>query len=276
MSRKHSKFSASGFERIAQCPGSVDLSEGMPDKSSPKALEGTQAHAALEAILLSMITEGLDEGLDLGFSPEMISLGTDAAEFIQNIWRKHKWSEILVESKIHLKFIHPEMFGTFDGAVIDHFGTLHVFDYKYGLSMVSPTKNYQMIFYAMGLAHRYQWNFSRVRMWIIQPRARGYDGPTFWEITIPELKAFIPEFKEVVRRAIEDPKVYNEGSWCYFCKGKSKCPLKSESRGETMFGKVDENGKEEKSEADWKKAKKRKGKNSGKALRESAAIGEFY
>lgn len=40
------------------CPGSVVLSEGMPEKSSEFAEEGTKAHALAEALLLGEAAKG--------------------------------------------------------------------------------------------------------------------------------------------------------------------------------------------------------------------------
>lgn len=227
--RKHSKFSASGAERWFNCSGSVALSEGQPDKDSVWAREGTLAHEVLEDLL----KRGNRNGRTLlkNIPKEMERYGSDAADFILNLHEETFHSEILVETRIHLDFIHPDMFGTFDGAVIDYFGTLHVFDYKYGAGhSVSPVENLQMIFYGLGLANKYNWNFSKVRLWIIQPRIRGYDGPTFWEISILELISYIKEFRLAVNRVGRFPNLYQEGEWCWFCKAKNICPLKNSTR----------------------------------------------
>jgi hypothetical protein len=219
--RKHSKFSASGAVRWFNCPGSVELSEGMPDKESVWAKEGTAAHEVLEKVLKGE--------LDDLKTDEMLWYAKNAARFIFYLKNEYKDAELLVETRIHLPFIHPDMFGTFDSAIIDHFGTLHVFDYKYGAGhAVSPKENLQMIFYGIGLAAKYDWNFSRVHLWIIQPRVKGYDGPLFWEMSITELKGYVLEFEEAVKRVEAYPDKYVEGSWCHWCKAKGVCPLKKE------------------------------------------------
>lgn len=239
--RKHSKFSASGAERWMSCSGSVALSEGMPDKDTPWSLEGTEAHEILESIMRAAIRNGSmrvervaighREGFTTTQVKDMVSFGTRTANFILALHAKLPASELLVETRIHLTFIHPEMFGTFDGAVIDHFGTLHVFDYKYGSGhAVSPKENLQMIFYGLGLAHEHHWNFKRVRLWIDQPRIKGYDGPAFWEMTITDLKKYVPQFERAVENVLKHPNKYAEGSWCYWCKAKQKCPLKRDAK----------------------------------------------
>ncbi len=223
--RKHSKFSASGAERWFACPGSVALSEGLPDKESRYAMEGTKAHEVLEAVLKRHRVTNVPR--------EMLMHARNAASAIVGVWgeaQSHADTELLVETRIHLDFIHPEMFGTFDGAVVEHFGTLNVFDYKYGKYTVSPIGNLQMLFYGIGLAHKFDWNFKRARLWIIQPRATGYDGPTFSELSILELKAHVDDFERAVERVEKSPTTYVEGKWCFFCKARGICPLKTEGR----------------------------------------------
>lgn len=231
--RKHSKFSASGAEKWLNCSGSVALSEGLPDKDTPWALEGTKAHEVLEHTLLQRAFDRTK------YTREMFNHATEVAKFILGIYEKHPGSELLVETRIQLDFIHADAFGTFDSSIVDHFGILHVFDYKFGKShAVSPIENLQMIFYGLGLAHQYDYNFKKVRLWIIQPRVKGYDGPTFWDITIRELKKYISKFKTAIKRTEEYPKQYIEGSWCHFCKAKQICPLKTAAKTEkalTLF-----------------------------------------
>lgn len=233
--RAHSKFSASGSERWMACPGSVALSEGLPDKSSPWAKEGTEAHEVLEQILIAGIEERVvaRDAKNYKMPIEMWRHGLDAANIILNLHRSIPDSEIMIETRTHLKFIHPDMFGTFDGAVVDHFGTLHVFDYKYGAGVpVSPgtprSPNFQMVFYGIGLAHQFNWNFSRVRLWIIQPRIKGYEGPLYVDLSIQELKSYVDVFKRGVEQVEKYPQKYTEGSHCHWCKAKSICPLKRE------------------------------------------------
>lgn len=233
--RKHSKFSASGAERWFNCQGSVKLSEGLPDKDSVWSIEGTKAHEVLEDLMQKAIGAGDDRVMPISREKsiplEMQRHGVNAANFILGLHNKLRRAEILVETRIHLKFIHPEMFGTFDGAVIDYFGTLHVFDYKYGAGVpVSPNENLQMIFYGLGLAARYDWNFKRVRLWIIQPRIKSYDGPLFWELGILDLKDYVHEFKTAVKRVEKNPDTFVEGSWCHWCKAKTICPLKQQGK----------------------------------------------
>lgn len=227
--RKHAKLSASGAERWLNCSGSVALSEGIPSKDTVWSKEGTLAHEVLEWVL-----EGDNGNLlqpaPLGATPEMIEYARQSARFIWGVERKTPRAQLLVETKVALPFINDEMFGTLDVAIVDHFDTLHILDYKYGRSMVSPEENLQLIFYALGVAHTHHWNFKKARLWIIQPRVRGYDGPSFWDIEMTDLYKYVKVFKEGVARVAAEPTTYREGSWCYWCAGKAFCPLKTDGR----------------------------------------------
>lgn len=232
--RAHSKFSASGAERWFNCPGSVVLNETVPARDSVWSLEGTKAHEVLERTL-KLNAGGMRPRWPLTVPGEMKRHALDATRFILGLGEKHPGSELMVETRIYMPFIHPEMFGTFDAAVVEHFGTLHVIDYKYGAGKpVSPgtleNPNLQMLFYGMGVAAKYDWNFKRVRLWIIQPRIKGYDGPVFLELPILELREWVEQFRRAVDRVERFPKQYKEGPWCHWCNAKGKCPLKKQAK----------------------------------------------
>jgi hypothetical protein len=284
--RAHSKFSASGAERWFACPGSVALSEGQPDKSNKYSDEGTWAHEVLEEMLSYSIMVGapsVPADFKMGGKPpprEMLKLVRDAADFILGIHNDLPYSRVSAEERVYLDFIHPEMFGTYDGAVAHYGEILHVFDLKYGAGQaVFPENNLQAIFYALGVAHKHLWNFKQVRIWILQPRVSGFDGYLFWDVSIAELLSYVEVFKAAVARVEKHPNKYIEGSHCHWCKAKSICPLKdnkkldkareifniSERRNTTNGIKKESSSPKEsfKSEADWK-AEARKKKSKGK------------
>lgn len=223
--RKHAKFSASGAERWANCSGSVALSEGIPPKSNVYSIEGTLAHEVLEATMTMRPHPP-------GTTSEMAMHAAHAARFMGDLYPQTKNTELLIEKKVSLGFIHPEAFGTLDYAIVEHFGTLQILDFKYGKALVSPVENLQFLFYALAVAHQYDFNFSRVKMWTLQPRVAGFNGYSFWEITIQELKAYIKTFQDAIKRVEENPDVFVEGPWCYFCVAKSKCPIKQQEKAE--------------------------------------------
>jgi len=224
--KKHAKLSASGSEKWMKCPGSIALSEGIPDKTSKWAEEGTRAHQVVE-LMLDTFSDRSESLRMIGATPEMTRHGAGAANFILDLLKKSSSAELLVETRSDLSFIHPDMWGTLDSCIVEPFGTLHVFDYKYGAGVpVSPQNNHQLLFYGIGLAARYGWNFKRVRLWIIQPRIKSYEGPLFWELGVEELYGYVDIFRKAVERVEKEPKTYVEGSHCRWCKAKAICPLK--------------------------------------------------
>ncbi len=229
-SRAHSKYSASGAERWLNCPGSVALSEGLPDTSSPWAEEGTKAHEILE---LTMKAKPYGKvRFDKSIDQDMINGAEQATEFIYGRLSRYKDAELGIEKRVTLDFIDPEAFGTPDDYIAAEFDTLEVFDYKYGKKYVDPEKNLQLIYYALGIAHRFEYNFDRVKIWIIQPRLNGYQGPALWNTRMVKLMPYIDKFKRGVERTKKFPNKYVEGEWCFFCKAKKKCPIWNEQRQE--------------------------------------------
>ncbi len=235
--RKHSKFSASGSDRWHACPGSVELSEGVPSKDSIYSIEGTKGHEVLETVVNASLALNSKTAVKTTFGhdvpKEMVGYAMHAANHVLSVYGKAaKATDIMVEERVLLGFIHPEAFGSLDYAIVEHFGTLHIMDYKYGMTPISPKENLQFIFYALATAYKYDWNFKRVRMWTLQPRIKGFDGYLFWDISIAELMAYIPKFRKAVKRVEENPDMYVEGGHCHWCPSKGICPLKQQGRME--------------------------------------------
>src|ERR1700678_4584771 len=108
----HAKFSASSMSRIEKCPGSVTLSEGLPDRDSIYSIEGTKAHTVLETILTNKLAR-IPWAKDIvkkvpDVTNEMIILAGNASEFILKIYNSLEecdGQEIAVETKVTLPWI---------------------------------------------------------------------------------------------------------------------------------------------------------------------------
>lgn len=228
MPKAHAKFSASGAKRWLSCPGSVALSETAPPSiESEYAKEGTKAHAVLEEILRSKNWgEALKDQAELFGTPKEILEPVEIA--VHEIGRRLNVApnaEFLIEEKVDLSFIEPGTFGTCDVGIVEEFGRLTVIDYKHGAGIpVDPEDNPQAIFYALGLAHKYDYNFSEICIVIIQPRAKDEDAVKEWVTTVDRLL----EWKEIFRKGIADCKdplaTFSQGEWCRFCPAASICP----------------------------------------------------
>jgi hypothetical protein len=226
----HAKFSASGSERWLNCPASIALSEKAPPQvDSVYAKEGTDAHAVLEVIMRNMMMgrtkeKDLARMLKLSWPTDMVRHGFETYNQIKAL--VPEGAELLCETRVALDFVEPGMFGTVDAAIVELFGVLWVIDYKYGAGrMVEPAENSQMIYYALGIAKKYDFNFERVRLAIVQPRIVHKDGFfRTWDMSIEDLMSWTGKFKAGVE-ACKDPFAsLNPGRHCFFCPAQQICP----------------------------------------------------
>jgi len=224
--RAHSKFSASGSERWLNCSASVALEEQSPPSvDNFWSKEGTLAHEVLEAVLnRAPIPDSFD------VTREMISNVEKVARKIRAI-QQAEGGTLLVEKRVYATFIHEEMFGTCDAIIAGNDRTLHIIDFKYGAGhIVAAEKNTQLIQYALSVAESYDWDFDRVKMWIMQPRA-GENWFKSWTITIDELKnQWLPLWQKGVARVESGRTRTFAGHWCHWCRAKNICPEKQEQR----------------------------------------------
>lgn len=223
--KKHAKFSASGAHRWLNCAAFVNLAELVPPSPDNKySIEGTRAHACLEKYMSS----GLSVNLLKEYGEEMVAHAKKATLDILNISQydpTQKTHCLLVEEKMDLKFLDSEAGGTVDAAVVEEYGTLYVFDYKYGQGiMVDPKENEQMILYALGIAHKYSYNFSRVVLVILQPRAKTGDTVKMWETSVDELLEWGKRFKKAIIQANAVNPKSTPGDWCKWCPAAAVCP----------------------------------------------------
>lgn len=229
--KSHALFSPSGSDRWLACPGSINLSKDLPPQpSSPYAEEGTKAHHVLELLLGEYIAgrgpSSLAFSLKKKYPKEMIE---HALAFIEDVdARAGKLSEptVLSETKAELHFIDPDMGGTADCAIVEEFGRLVVIDYKYGAGVpVDPEENTQLICYALGIAHRYDYNFDEVEIVVNQPRAEHDRGPVrSWLIPMETLLGWKLVLSEGAKKARDPLAELASGDHCRWCPAKIKCP----------------------------------------------------
>ena len=223
--KKHSKYSCSSIFRWKNCPGSIKLSESAPPQiESPYAREGTEAHSLLEKILKNYLNgKGAVVDLKTHTDKEMIKHALAVAEEIVKL---ADGDPLVCEQKVSLEFIHPEMFGTLDAAIISEFGRLTVIDLKYGQGIsVEPEENDQLLGYALAVAHQYDYNFSEVALRIIQPRAyHPISTSREWVTDIARLKKFSWELARALGETKRTDPPLKSGDWCRWCPSATICP----------------------------------------------------
>lgn len=219
--KAHSELAASAAERWLSCPGSVRLCRTVPPSPPNRwSIEGTEAHAVMETWLKT--------GKEPKDAPsEMRYHVSKMVYFVQD--ELEKGGDLFVETKIKLpEDIGPDMFGTVDAAIVEPCGTLHIIDLKYGVSPVSPERNLQLSYYALGFAERFKYLFDRIKLTVSQPRITSSFPNRTWETLPRYLEQTKKLFQAGVKRTQYPNAPLNEGKFCYWCPAREVCPLKSE------------------------------------------------
>jgi len=232
---KHSIISASGSNRWLECPGSIDLSRGIPDTSSEAADEGTAAHTLAERCLLQNknAAEFRGQTITVKDSGRAFIVDEEMAEAVQlyidtikaDYEAMQPGATLSVEREFQLSWLHEDLFGTNDSSIEQMFGLLRAYDLKFGKGVVVEVEaNTQMMIYALGALH--DSTCEDVEVVIIQPRAEHDDGPVRrWRISTAELLEWAQEvLLPGAKLALSGKGGVYAGDWCRFCKAIAVCP----------------------------------------------------
>ena len=169
----HSELPPSGAERWMTCPGSVVLSDGMPESESEYAAEGTHAHAFAERWLLMHFAQHGDNPFVGGPDEE---IAKNVKVYVDEcIGLVTKTSKVYIEKKVA---INESVYGTADFICWrPETATLYVRDLKYGSGVpVSVERNIQLRIYALATLITMKLPASVVSIGIVQPRYEHPDG----------------------------------------------------------------------------------------------------
>lgn len=229
----HALLSPSSAHRWLHCTAAPRLEEGVEDKGSEFAAEGSLAHAMgalkLKAFFGMDVSHELQE-IDMlrRYHTGEMDEYTDTYKTIVLVkfnmaQRQCEDAQLLVETRLDFGDYIPDAFGTGDAIIIAD-GTLDVIDFKYGKGVrVSAYKNPQMMIYALGAYERFsfEYNIKKVRMTIVQPRI---DNLSDFEMDVKDLLAWAKEtLAPKAKEAFKGDGPQNPGEWCQFCKVKSCC-----------------------------------------------------
>tara|TARA_R110000751_G_scaffold135849_2_gene238788 strand:- start:1193 stop:2224 length:1032 start_codon:yes stop_codon:yes gene_type:complete len=215
----HAKLGPSSSSRWMNCPGSVRISEGIKEKSSPYAEEGTKAH-----MLSELMFEDLDPEEWEGYDEEMTNEVRKYVDYVMAHMTNPN-CVLYTEVKVDLRKYILNGFGTADNVILDYDNkTLHVFDLKYGKGVkVWATKNSQGRIYAIGALLEFDRDkeIKNVVIHIGQPRLNHFHTE---ELTTKELKAYAEIVKKAAK-ATEDPNApaIPGELQCRWCKASSEC-----------------------------------------------------
>lgn len=257
----HAVLSPSGADRWMQCPGSVVLSEGLPDTSSDYADEGTAAHFLGAECLTSgkHPSEFLGREIVLWESPDgegtafaqnvplipvvevarfevTVDMAGYVNHYVQAVRQQAEGGVLLVEQSLPISTYTGEegATGSADAVVITRDGELQIHDLKYGMGKrVIAEENRQLRLYALGALEEYglSYDFDSIRLFIHQPRLAS--APSEWAVSLTDLE----EFGERVRnsatmvgiaRTVEPASLSTylapSDEACQWCRAKADCP----------------------------------------------------
>ena len=238
MPEVHAKLSASSAARWLHCPKSVVLTEGLPDKVSDFAREGTLAHSIAEQVLTEYKTYGRAVMMypsvpssvkkDPLYYDGMVDDVKPYVDYVIDTFEAHGEGAVLeIERRVDFSEWVPHGFGTSDALIISD-GTLEVIDLKFGKGvMVDATENPQMMLYALGAydANTYIYDIENVRMTIVQPRL---DHISTFEMSVDGLLAWANEtVKPTAQFAYKGEGWQEAGAWCRWCKLKETCKVRA-------------------------------------------------
>lgn len=238
MPEVHAKLSASSAYRWLHCPKSVVLTEGLPDKTSDFAREGTLAHSIAEKALSDYKAYGKNAVFPPALSERVLNnphyyagMTDDVLPYVDYVIDtfEARGGEAVLEIERHVDFSEwvPQGFGTADALIISD-GTLEVIDLKFGKGvMVDATENPQMMLYALGAydANAYIYDIENVRMTIVQPRL---DHISTFEMSVSDLLEWAGVVvKPVAQLAYKGGGFQQAGEWCRWCKLKETCRVRA-------------------------------------------------
>jgi len=238
----HSKIGASSSERWMKCPGSVRLSEGMPNKSSVFAAEGTAAHEVAALCLKTKVDPiylfrkfiTVEEHSDadstnvIEVTLEMVGAVREYIKAIRADAEGHKEVITEVEIGFDLGSYYPGLFGTSDCIQwFPEISTLKVYDFKYGAGIaVSPIRNTQLMYYALGALDHFKFPAEEIELVIVQPRCADTNGDVVrrWGLSSLELLDFAADLVDAAKRTQEVNAPLVDGEHCRFCPASGVCP----------------------------------------------------
>lgn len=240
----------SSASRVLNCPGSVRLTQTLPEPpESEYAAEGTALHNAIEHVLYEGLSDEDGKLADYLEGREFygVTLNREQAETVVTaLGMFDEYWDLLVEEDGEEPVFAIETQVAFPG-IEDAFGTADilmktskrsvVWDWKFGAGVaVSAHENRQMAFYARGAAHSapaFFWPDGQtedgadagkrdVEFVIAQPRIS--EEPSRYTVKFADLVGFQDELVAAVA-TIDDPDVrFGRGDHCRWCRAAAVCP----------------------------------------------------
>ena len=251
---EHAVLSASSTERWATCPGSVGLSEGVPNVSSKYAAEGTAAHYIAAYCLLGgedprelfLGQTALVEGYDIALDEELISAVEEYIAYVSSTEQVGDEGAMEQSFTAAMKKLHPKFGGSTDYVRWRASEQLlEIIDYKHGAGVpVDVDDNKQLKYYALGaLLSNPSWNAERVKITIVQPRCDHEQGRIrSYEFPAVDLVDYAADLVEAAKRTEEfGADLVPSKKACKWCPANAanKCPAIEKATSEIVAASFD-------------------------------------
>lgn len=227
---KHTTLLASDSVRWIACPPSVKLCETYPDRVSPYAQEGTDAHELCAYKVKKALGRKVKDPTSHleSYNAEMEECARLYCNFVQRAMDKiREVSEdvrVLVEQRVgYSAYVDvPDGYGTADCLIIGE-EQLHVIDFEYSLGVLVPADhNTQLFCYALGSLSEFKNPYSvEVTLSVFQPRIRKYS--TFKTTGFDLMRWAESVLAPAAQQAIIGAGEFSPGEHCRFCKAKNDC-----------------------------------------------------
>jgi hypothetical protein len=217
------------------CPGSVVLSQGMPEDESEYAAEGTRAHDFSKRWLLMHLAQ--HGAKPSPATPEEIEIAKNVKVYIDECISimSVKNSKVYVEKQVA---VSADVYGTADFVCWNPAAsTLYVRDLKYGAGVsVDINRNVQLLIYALAALLTMKLPAKTVNIGIVQPR---YDHPDGFVRSIDfdavDLMDIYADVLDAVGRTTQAELEEGAKNWelthlhpsdkgCRWCLASPKCP----------------------------------------------------
>ena len=240
-SRKHAYLSASSANQWLNCPPSIKASEGIGDKTTTFAEEGTFAHELSELYFSNLYEELSDKDFKQQLEQrkkneyyseelrEYVEQYVDIVEEKVNEARAQDEPILFFEHRLDLTRYVPESFGTGD-VIIYYNGTVEIVDLKFGKGVeVSALNNPQLRLYGLGsyeLLKDFE-DIHTIKTTIIQPRLHNVSSES---MTADDLVSWgLNVVRPQALKAIEGKGEFKPGNHCRFCKIRHSCRARAEA-----------------------------------------------
>lgn len=243
---EHSEVGPSALERVLECPGSVQLSRGLPDTASAYADEGTFAHHISELCRLN--DEPAEVYIGLESHCGRFTVDKPFADAVQQFldYVAEFPGEMLVEQRVEFDAWVPNGFGTSDDLRFDE-GMCYLTDLKFGQGVkifvrdpVTKKLNVQMLAYALGVfqdfGHLYDIDCFQLN--ICQPRIDHIDEET---VSLKEVLLWArDQLQPIVETALGSNPPFQAGEHCRWCRARDSCAHRKDWTLAQMLDELDD------------------------------------